>query len=166
MSFGEMRWVLLLLAPALVAGCSGPGYGTERAVYQAAPPLKPGVRTLENVGTRPVPIHEVEPDYPPELGSVLTGKALVVFTVRTTGKVADASVLEADDVLFGEGAVNAILKWRFRPALVQGHPVDCRMTKVFIFTNPYGYYYEYGAAPPSPPDTPPDNSRPTDISPQ
>jgi len=138
--------VLSLPVLAAIAGCASPGYVTEHPVDNQAPALKPGVYDLTAVDARPVAIHEVEPDYPPELGSILTGNALVVFTVRTDGKVADPAVVEADDILFGESAVQAILKWRFRPAKVHGAPVECRMTLPFVFTSPYGYPLEGGAA--------------------
>jgi TonB family protein len=132
---------------AAVAGCTSPGYVTEHPAENQVPALKPGVYPLAAVDVRPAATHEVEPDYPPELGSILTGKAVVAFTVRADGKVVDASVVEADDVLFGEAAVVAILKWRFRPATVHGVPVDCRATLPFEFTSPYGYGLEGGDAP-------------------
>lgn len=143
------------------AGCAGSGMVAEHPVDQPPPPLKPGVYRVENVAVRPVAVHEVEPPDPPELGSILSGNALVVFTVRPDGKVTDASVLQADDVLFGEAAVKAILKWRFRPAEVNGAPVACRMTMPFTFTAPYGYYIDNSSGPPSTPDSPPSGAHET-----
>lgn len=161
-----MRWGLILLACAAAAGCSTTEYVQEHPVTQAAPALKPGVYPLRAVDVRPIPTHEVEPDYPPELGSILTGKATVVFTVLADGKVTDASVLQADDVLFGEAAVAAVSKWRFRPATIKSAPVACRVTLPFIFTSPYGYYLQ-GQGPDSSPDEPPSGSPPaTDVAPQ
>lgn len=154
----------VILAAAL-AGCAS-GFVSEHPVSQAAPPLKPGVHRLQDVDVRPVPIHEVEPEDPPELGSLLTGKATVVFTVGTNGKVTDAAVLQADDVLFGEAAVKAVLKWRFRPAEIKSAPVACRMTLPFTFASPYDYYPGGIPGAPSVPDNPPDDSRPTALSPQ
>jgi TonB family protein len=139
-STASKRWSLILSACAALTGCASPGYVTEHPVDNQISPLKAGVYSVEAVNVRPVATREIEPDYPPELGSILTGKAVVTFTVRTDGKVADASVVEADDVLFGEAAVAAVSKWRFRPAVIKGAPVDCRMTLPFAFTSPYGYY--------------------------
>jgi len=128
----------------LLTGCSTDGFVSEHPVANAAPPLKPGVYRIDAVEVKPVATHEVEPDYPIELGSILTGKATVVFTVRADGKTADASVVEADDVLFGEAALKALRKWRFHPAEIKGAPVDCRMSLPFVFTSPYGYGVEEG----------------------
>jgi TonB family protein len=148
-----------LLAAAALAGCSGPSYVTEHPVENRVPPLQAGVYDVKSVDLRPVPTKEVEPDYPQELGAVLTGKAWVVFTVRPDGKVADASVLTADDVLYGEAAVHAIAKWRFRPALLKGSPVPCRLTLPFIFDSPYGYNPGELPAPPPSGAAPPDFAR-------
>jgi len=134
------RWSLVALASAAIGGCAGPEFVAEHPVDNPVPPLKAGVYSIKAVDVRPVATREVEPDYPPELGGILTGQAFVAFTVRANGKVADASVVRADDILFGEAAVAAVLKWRFRPAQVKGAPVDCRMTLPFVFTSPYGYY--------------------------
>ncbi|HEY3755871.1 MAG TPA: energy transducer TonB [Opitutaceae bacterium] len=149
-----------MLAGAVVAlsGCAGQEYVSEHPISQEPPPLKPGVVALKNVDVRPVPIHEVEPADPPELGSILTGNALVVFTVGATGKVTDAAVVQADDVLFGEAALAAIVKWKFRPAQIKSEPVACRMTLPFEFNSPYGYYIDDSNDPPGVPGSPPDSA--------
>ncbi len=132
------KWLSLLMVSVLVAGCASPGTVVENPVNNPTPALKPGVYTVKTVDTPPISTHEVYPDFPSELGSIPEGKAVVLFTVRADGKVGDASVAQADDVLFGEEAVRAVLKWRFQPAQLAGKPVDCRMTLPFIFDSPYG----------------------------
>jgi len=154
------RLSLALLAAA--GGCSTEFIG-ENPVENPVPPLKAGVYRVDAVDVRPVATREVEPDYPPALGSILTGSAVVVFTVRADGKVADAAVVEAADVLFGEAATAAIRKWRFRPALVKGEPVDCRMTIPFVFTSPYGRLPQDGSAAELPNGSPPGGSSQTTI---
>ncbi len=133
-------WGLVSLAVAAAAGCSNPEYVSEHPVENQAQALKAGVYNVRNVDVRPRATREVEPDYPPGLAPILTGKAVVAYTVRADGRVEDAAVVEADDVLFGEAAVSAIRKWRYRPAEVRGAPVDCRMTLPFVFVSPYLSY--------------------------
>ncbi len=149
---------LLSLASAALAGCAGSEFVTERPVDNPIPALKAGVYSIAAVDVRPVATRDIEPDFPSELGSVLTGKAVVVFTVRTDGKVEDVSIVEADDVLFGEAAVAAVRKWRFRPAEIKGAPVDCRMTLPFVFVSPYGSYPREDSMP-DPSGAPPAGSR-------
>ena len=141
-----------------MAGCTGTDFVGETPVENPVPPLKAGVYSIKAVDVRPVATRQVEPDYPFDLESILTGKAVVVFTVRTDGKVADPSVLEADDVLFGEAAVGAIRKWRFRPAQVKGAPVDCRMTLPFVFISPYANYLPSDSMPDPSNGSPPKGS--------
>ena len=155
-----------MIASAAIAGCSTREFVTEHPVSNAMPPLKAGVYALEQVDVRPVATREIEPDFPFELGSILTGRALVVFTVRTDGKVADAAIVDADDILFGEAALKAISKWRFRPAEVKGAPVACRMTLPFVFDSPYGYLRQEGPLPDSRSNAPPDDSRSTSVLPR
>ena len=147
------------MASAAVAGCSTNEFVSENPVIRAMPPLKAGVYTLEQVDVKPVATHEIEPEFPIELGSILTGQALVVFTVRPDGKVDDTGIVSADDILFGEAALKAIAKWRFRPAQLKGSPVPCRMTGRFFFDSPYGYVRQEGAPPAPPGHAPPDESR-------
>ncbi len=158
-------WSLVLIASAAIAACANPEYVSERPVENSIPPLKPGVYRIESVDVRPKSTKEVEPDYPFELESIPSGTAVVVFTVRVDGKVSDASVVRADDVLFGEAAVSAIRKWRFRPAEVKGSPVACMMTLPFYFSSPAGYSSQ-GDSGPGPNGRPPDNSVQTTVQPR
>jgi protein TonB len=83
----------------------------------------------------PLPAYEVGPQYPDELRAAgVTGEAMVLFTVKADGTVADPKVIESNDRVFGRAAVDALLQWRFRPALVGGHPVDCRVMQSLEFT--------------------------------
>jgi TonB family protein len=154
---------LVLVASAAMAGCMGNDFVSEHPVENQVPALKAGVYSINAVDVRPVATREVEPDYPFDLESILTGKAVVVFTVRADGKVTDTTVVEADDVLFGEAAVSAVRKWRFRPAQVKGAPVDCRMTLPFVFVSPYANYVPGESAHEPSDRAPPESSQPGTI---
>jgi TonB family protein len=157
--------ILASFASATMTGCMGPEFVAEHPVDNPIPPLKSGVYSVKTVDVRPMVTHEVEPDYPAELGSILGGRAVVLFTVRADGKVTDASVLEADDVLFGDAAVEAVRKWRFRPAEIGGSPVDCRMTLPFAFSSPYGRLPGDDSEPEPSRQAPPSGSNQTNIEP-
>jgi protein TonB len=137
----------VVLAFSAVTACNNPEYVSENPVSNQVQPLKPGVYRIQAVEVRPVATKEVEPNYPPDLEPILTGKAIVAYTVHTDGKVVDAAVVEADDVQFGEAALAAIKKWRYKPAQVNGAPVDCRMTLPFVFVSPYANYPQYDSMP-------------------
>ncbi len=150
-------WAALVVLCAGMTGCATTTTDAAHPVDNPIPDLKPGVYTMKTVDAPPVATTEVQPDYPRELGGWLEGKAFVAFTVTKEGKVTDASTVRADDVLFGEAAVTAILKWKFRPAQLHGDAVDCRMTMPFYFSNPYGFGLNYTPMPGqsgSPPEAP------------
>jgi len=155
--------MLCLVVSAAVAACSLPGNVIESPVQNLIPALKPGVYTSKMVEVQPVVTKEIQPDYPPELRAIVAGRADLVFTVRADGSVIDPVVVRADDVLFGEAAVTAVLKWKFRPAEVKGAPVDCRITLPFFFSSPYGYDNPYHSDPASSSDGPPAASHQTAI---
>ena len=128
---------LCLLAAAFSFGCSSPSTLSLHSVENRMPPLKAGVHDVAAVDHRPVPISRSRLTYPAVLrANGVGGKAVVAFTVRADGSVADPIVLNADDIRFGEAATAAILKWRFRPALLNGTSVDCRMTVPISFSAP------------------------------
>ena len=70
----------------MMAGCTGSDFVGENPVANQVPPLKAGVYSLKAVDIRPVATRQIEPDYPFDLESILTGKAVVAFTVRADGK--------------------------------------------------------------------------------
>ena len=128
------RLAWLFVVAAALSGCTHPGSVVERAVENPIPPLPPGVYDLKAVDKPPASTREVEPEYPQEIWAALSGKATVVFTVQANGTVKQASIVSADDILFGEAAIAAILQWHFRPAELNGSPVNCRMTMPFYFS--------------------------------
>lgn len=158
LSIPHRSWGLVFLACAALTGCANSGYVSEHPVENPIPPLKPGVYEVKSVDVRPAATREVAPEFPFRLESILSGSAVVVFTVRVDGKVSDSSVVEADDVLFGEAAISAVRKWRFRPAEVKGVPVDCRMTLPFYFDSPAGYSSQGDSTPDPSSGKPPDDS--------
>lgn len=133
-----------LLAALALTGCASDVYVAEHPVNAAMPPLREGLYLQDQVDVKPVPTHEVEPEFPYALASIPTGKALVVFTVGIDGRVGETAVVSADDALFGSEALKAIAKWRFRPARLKGAPVACRMTALFFFDSPYGVIRQEG----------------------
>src|SRR5208283_2371203 len=90
------RLALLPLISAALAGCASNDRVIESPVVNAIPPLMPGVYSIKAVDVPPVATKQVEPDFPPELGSILSGQATVMFTAGADGKVTDASVVKAD----------------------------------------------------------------------
>src|SRR5690606_34778267 len=77
------------------------------------------------------------PGYPAALTDTgRSGTATVDVVVRPDGSVGSASLKSADDDAFGEAALAAVAMWRFKPATVDGTPVEKRVTVPFKFVAP------------------------------
>jgi TonB family protein len=85
----------------------------------------------------PQATYRVAPVVPLELRekSVERGSAVVEFVVDQSGNVIDAYVASTTHPSFGEAALQAILQWKFVPAMQGGKPVTTLMKLPFSFTN-------------------------------
>jgi protein TonB len=94
-------------APSLDAGISigGVGFGVSDGEY--------------------LPIVKVAPVYPSRaLSRGLEGYVIVEFTVTRTGTVRDVLVVESTSTLFERAATTAALKFKYKPRVIDGEPVE------------------------------------------
>ena len=82
-----------------------------------------------------IPIVRIDPQWPREaLLNGTEGWVLVEFTILKDGTVSDPEVLESEPRrLFDRNAVRAILKWKFKPRIVDGEPIERRATQRLEF---------------------------------
>jgi len=73
-----------------------------------------------------LPIVRVEPIYPTRAASRgVEGYVVVEFTVTSNGSVIDPLVVEFEpSSIFNSAAQRAVLKWKYKPRVVDGTPVD------------------------------------------
>jgi protein TonB len=80
-----------------------------------------------------LPIVRVAPVYPARaLSRGLEGYVDLSFTVTTTGTVRDPVVLFSTSSLFERAATRAVLKFKYKPRVVDGVPVDVPNVKTRI----------------------------------
>jgi len=80
-----------------------------------------------------LPIVRVAPVYPARaLSRGLEGYVDMGFTVTTTGTVSDPVVLFSTSSLFERAAMRAVLKFKYKPRVVDGVPVDVPNVKTRI----------------------------------
>ncbi|NII12120.1 energy transducer TonB [Oleiagrimonas sp. C23AA] len=98
----------------------------------AKAPAKPAPVSIQDA----VLTHQVKPRYPTAaVRSSQEGWVDVEFTVGTDGKVNDAHVVEAKPHhVFDRSAVDAVSKWRYKPALRNGKPMAVTMRRRIVFT--------------------------------
>jgi len=73
-----------------------------------------------------LPIVRVEPIYPTRAASRgVEGYVIVEFTVTSTGSVIDPVIVEAEpSSIFNSAAQRAVLKWKYKPRVVDGTAID------------------------------------------
>jgi len=80
-----------------------------------------------------LPIVRVAPVYPARaLSRGVEGYVDMGFTVTTTGTVRDPIVLFSTSTLFNRAATRAVLKFKYKPRVVDGVPVDVPNVKTRI----------------------------------
>ena len=88
---------------------------------QAQPANAPEAAAFD---VRPEPVKTPPPAYPQQLkGSGIDGVVAVRLLVDENGSVAEAKASKSNHVLFEPPAVEAVLKWKFKPATKAGKPV-------------------------------------------
>jgi biopolymer transport protein ExbB len=72
-----------------------------------------------------MPIVRVVPLYPRQAAVLgLEGYVIVSFTVTTTGTVKDCVIVESTNAIFNRAAVQAALKFKYKPRIIDGVPVE------------------------------------------
>lgn len=87
-----------------------------------------------------IPIVQIEPQYPREaLIECIGGIVNLRFTILEDGSVEDPSVVSSDPPrLFDRSALRAIIRWKFKPRIVDGRPVAREATLPLEFKKPEG----------------------------
>jgi protein TonB len=135
MNISLLRSAVVIAIALLLPGCASTPKVELRPVENRMPPNAPGVYDVSKVTVPPVPTFQARPRYPFELRKAgRGGQGVTLFTVATDGTVKDAMIVQATDVRFGEAALEAVRKWRFRPAQLNGVVVNCRMMVPIVFT--------------------------------
>ncbi|HJX34830.1 MAG TPA: energy transducer TonB, partial [Desulfatiglandales bacterium] len=81
---------------------------------------------LTEVDTPPQIIRQIEPQYPFQAKkNNIEGSVTLRFIVNTNGDVVEPKVAKSEPPdIFDEAALQAIVKFKFKPAVKNGRPVD------------------------------------------
>ena len=117
------------IPPEMPSPSSAENIDNAMAVSMSAPSLDAGI-TIGGIGFGAsdgeyLPIVKVAPVYPARaLSRGLEGYVIVEFTVMRTGTVQDVSVVESTSTLFERAATDAALKFKYKPRVIDGEPVE------------------------------------------
>ncbi|MCC5797058.1 MAG: energy transducer TonB [Methylophaga sp.] len=117
--------------PLSIAG--GPYLGDFMAA--PAPAATPGPAIEPSMDDEVVPLVRIPPNYPRTAQRRgIEGVVTVEFTITRDGSVRDPVVVRATpENIFDREALNAIARWKFRPKVVDGQPVERRATQEIEF---------------------------------
>jgi TonB family protein len=116
-------------------GCCGVGDG-DGPGYGPGVPQRPGPPIYQAGGsvTRPVVLYRVEPDYSEEARKAkLQGIVTVYFEVNERGLPTNLRIFRPLGMGLDEKAIEAVLKWRFRPGYKDGKPVTVSSQMIITF---------------------------------
>lgn len=92
------------------------------------------VSEIQKHGEMPAPVSRERPAYPFGLVRAgIGGKVTVTFIIDREGRVVNPVIHQSNNPLFERPAIDAILKWKFKPGKVDGHPVNVRAMQVLEF---------------------------------
>lgn len=107
------------------------------------PVIKPGTKLgqgmkdlfdVANLDQPPVLRVPVQPNYPFEMRRAgISGEVLVEYIVDSNGRVSQAQVVRSTQREFEQPAMQAVLKWQFRPGRKGGRSVNTRVQQIITF---------------------------------
>ncbi len=117
------------IPPEMPSPSTADAFDNSMAVSMSAPLLDANIN-IGGVGFgvsdgEYLPIVKVAPVYPSRaLSRGLEGYVIVEFTVTRTGTVQDVFVVESTSTLFERAATDAALKFKYKPRVIDGEPVE------------------------------------------
>ena len=118
-----------------------PGIEAKGAI--SIPVIKPGTQLgkgmkdlfdVANLDQPPVLRVPVNPNYPFEMRRAgISGEVTVEYIVDSNGNVAQAQVVRSSQREFESPALQAVLKWKFRPGKKGGRAVNTRVQQIITF---------------------------------
>jgi protein TonB len=92
---------------------------------------------LKDLDQQPVPISQPLPIYPYDMKrEQIEGDVYVAFILSSTGDVIDAYAVRSTRREFERPAIDAVMKWKFRPGKKGGRAVSTKMAIPIDFTLP------------------------------
>ena len=121
----QVRQVLDIETPDISVGFTG------------GPVVAAGWQSGDNMGDGDiVPIVRIEPSYPRDAAMKgIEGYVRVMLTILPDGSVGDAKVIEANPPrVFNREAIRAVLRWKFKPRIVDGQAVSRQAEQTIDFS--------------------------------
>jgi protein TonB len=94
----------------------------------------PHVYTMDQLNEQPKARVQPQPAYPYAMSQAgISGEVVVEFVINEAGNVIDARVVRSSHPEFESPAVQAVLKWKFKPGRKDGRAVKVRASQLLAF---------------------------------
>jgi protein TonB len=101
---------------------------------ETTPSPVPRDEECKTVDQKAILIHRVDPEYPADLRKQkVQGNVVLEGIVKTDGSITDLRVLNSPSDTLSKLSTDAMLQWRYKPALCRGRPVRVYVTNTFTF---------------------------------
>lgn len=102
----------------------------------AGPPVLGNVGIDRGAEGDVVPLVRINPQYPRDAAmNQIEGFVTIEFTITETGSVRDPQVIESEPPrVFDREAIRAILRWKFKPRVIDGTAVSRRAVQTIDFS--------------------------------
>jgi TonB family protein len=115
------------------AAASAPAVAVATTAPQTSQPTQAAAGRIGGAFSQPVLIHAVQPAYPPAaFQRKAQGVVRFQVTVAKDGSVKNLQLVSGDPLL-NAAAKQAVLQWKYRPALLNGEPVEVTQAIVVKF---------------------------------
>ena len=84
-------------------------------------------------------IKQAPPEYPYAMARAgLIGQVALEFIIDQQGRVQNPYVISSNNPWFERPAINAALRWKFKPGEINGRPINVRVKQLIMFELDYG----------------------------
>ncbi len=95
---------------------------------QTDQPAKPTRLRISTGAAKGLKIHDVQPKYPQDARARgIEGDVLLQATIDTQGNLTNLKVVQGEPILV-EASMDAVKKWKYRPYIYEGKPVEVDTT--------------------------------------
>jgi TonB family protein len=117
------------VVPVLRSGGGGARSLVPGQAATAPPPEPSDVQRVGNGVSQPSVLFEVDPILPDEPGAGnFVGTVILSCVIGASGQAEDIHVVKSIDQAFDSNAIDALSKWKFKPGMKNGVPVNVRAT--------------------------------------
>jgi len=144
---------MLYMGGALAAQESAPESKGESSQQPTVPALPLRVRVSRGV-SQAMAVKKVQPEYPPEARAAhIQGEVILRIIVSREGDVSKVSLVSGHPLL-APSAIDAVKQWKYKPYLLNGHPVEVDTEAAVSFRLEPSNRASDAAPPDPPPSTP------------